>query len=996
MKNLILVFALLILSSGLVLQSQDNRPNILWITIEDWSPDLSCYGTKGIHTPHVDKLASEGIRYEQAFTTGPVCSVSRSAMMTGFHQNYIEANQHRTHDKQPLPYGIKPIPKIMEEAGYYTCLMSWKTDCNFTPNTRQELFMDVSDWTKMGEIGWRNRNEGQPFFARVTFGGTHRLWNRDPKRPIDIKDVELPPYYADNDFIRRDWANGLEQMQLVDQQVGELIQILDDEGLADNTIVFFIGDHGRCHIRGKQFLYDGGTHIPMIMRWPGKLEPGQINDDMVMAIDICATILEAAEIEAPVPLHGKDLLGKEVKKRKFVFSARDKMDETHDAMRAIRSKDFKLIKNLMPERPYLQYNQYKEGGYPVLAEMNVLNLKGELTPEQAAFFAPTKPEIELFDLNKDPHEINNLADDPAYAKVKKELLAELEDWRQNVIKDKGVSDEFRAGDVFPASCPTATVDQWVAQNQGNYDFNKSGWPAWYPTRTLEEWEKARAGWIPWVFRAPDSKMTRPNINSSYKNKKKKVAAGPIIADWESIRNSYHVPDWFRDAKFGIFLHWGPYAVPGFSSEKYPKGIYQEGWRKGGEHPYSYHRETYGDPSQFGYKDLIPMFKAENYDAMEWAALFKKAGARYVVPVAEHHDGFAMYASNYTRWNAAEMGPKKDVMRMLKEASEAEGMKFGVSSHFALNRMYYSKKDPNWDTNDPEFADLYWRPIEKDSKPSRDFLELWWNRTTDIIDQYEPDLMWFDFGLDKPGWEVVHKEILAYYYNRGLEWDKGVVFQDKNMKYKAFPEDLIVLDIERGRMDSTYKYPWQTDTSVGEISWGYTKNEKYKSYDYLLDELIDIVSKNGCLLLNIGPKADGTIPEEAEEILLQMGQWLEKNGEAVFETRPWITFGEGPTKVSQGHHSEKNNKDSGPEDIRFTTKGELLYATSLGWPEDGTFTVKSLAKGNPYDSRKIESVEFISGANKMSWKQKADGLKLKVKGEKPCDAAFSFRIHFSDI
>ena len=233
-------------------EQPSERPNILWITIEDWSADLSCYGTKGVHTPNVDRLAKEGIRYQWAFTTSPVCSTSRSAMMTGFHQNYIGANQHREQHKKPLPHGIKPIPHLFAEAGYFTALMSRKTDCNFVPNSRDELFMGRD---------WRERKSGQPFFARISFGGTHRLWNRDPRRPIDTKDVELPPYYPDTEFCRRDWANGLEQMQLVDRQVGELLKRLEKEGLAENTIVFFIGDHGRCHIRGKQFLYDGGhTH----------------------------------------------------------------------------------------------------------------------------------------------------------------------------------------------------------------------------------------------------------------------------------------------------------------------------------------------------------------------------------------------------------------------------------------------------------------------------------------------------------------------------------------------------------------------------------------------------------------------------------------------------------------------------------------------------------------------------------------------------------------
>lgn len=489
-------------------QPVERRPNILWITIEDWCPDLSCYGTKGIHTPHVDELAAEGIRFTRAFTTAPVCSASRSAMMTGFHQNYIRANQHREHSKQPLPHGIKPIPHLFREAGYFTALMSWKTDCNFEPNKRLELFMG-DDWSE--------RKPGQPFFARVTFGGTHRAWARDPVRPVDPAAVEIPPYYPDTPLVRRDWANGYEAMQLVDRQIGELLQRLADEGLAENTIVFFIGDHGRCHIRGKQFLYDGGIRIPMIMRWPGKVAPGTVSRDLVMSIDICATILDAAGITPPVPLHGKNLLGADVRRRKYIFAARDKMDETHDAMRAIRSKDFKLILNLMPERPYCQYNRYKEGAYPVLAEMSVMNLRGELTPEQAAFFAPTKPEVELFDLRSDPHEIHNVADAPAYADVKAELLAELDDWRRNVIDDEGVSDEFRALDVFPERCPVACMDDWVEANADNHDFSRFGWPPWYPTRSLEEWEWARELWKPYVFRGPTDDVPRPNTVHSKKN-----------------------------------------------------------------------------------------------------------------------------------------------------------------------------------------------------------------------------------------------------------------------------------------------------------------------------------------------------------------------------------------------------------------------------------------------------------------------------------------------
>ena len=452
------------------------KPNIVWIMMEDWGYELSCYGAKGVLTPNIDGFAAEGIRYTNSFCTAPVCSPSRSAMITGFHQNYIGANQHRTQgpgfEKEQLPYGIKPITHLLEEAGYYTCLMeSKKTDCNFL--TDKPLFIG-NDW---GE-----RAGGQPFFAQITFGGTHRKWLRDPERPINIEDVELPPYYPDTPLARRDWANGLEAAQLVDRQIGEILQRLEDEGLAENTLVFIIGDNGRCMPRGKQFLYDGGIQVPIIARWPGRIKPGQVSENMVMTIDISATILEAAGIKPGYETHGKSLFGPEVQDRKYIFAARDKMDDTHDAMRAIRSAEYKLIHNLMPERAYCQYNRYKEASYPVLALLNIMNMKGELPPGQAAFLAPEKPEFELYDLQADPYELNNLAADPGYAGVKEELLGELNKWR-SAINDRGVSEGFRNG----------------------------GWPSTYPTRTLEAWEEVLAIWEPWVFRDPESQMERPAI-----------------------------------------------------------------------------------------------------------------------------------------------------------------------------------------------------------------------------------------------------------------------------------------------------------------------------------------------------------------------------------------------------------------------------------------------------------------------------------------------------
>ncbi len=453
----------------------EQKPNIVWIMLEDWGYQLSCYGEKGINTPNVDKVAADGIRFINSFATAPVCSPSRSAMITGFYQNYIGASQHRTNgsgfERKPLLHGIKPITHLLEDAGYFTCFMATrKTDLNFTLDKPVYQGKD-----------WNERKEGQPFFAQLAFPGTHRRWKRDTVNPIEIKDVELPPYYPQTDLAKRDWANGLEAMQIVDRKVGEILNRLEDEGLVDNTVVFIIGDNGRCMPRGKQFLYDGGIQVPIIVKWPEKIKPGQVRADLVNTLDISKTILDLAGVTTEQTLHGANLLDGSTLDRKYIFAARDKMDSTHDAMRAVRTRNFKLIHNLMPERAYCQYNNYKERSYPVLALLNVMNLKGELTPEQALFMAPHKPEFELFDLKNDPWELKNLADNSDYKGVKDALLAELTNWRENVIHDQGVKEQFRNG----------------------------GWPATYPTKTLEEWEATLEKFKPWVFREPGVDMEQP-------------------------------------------------------------------------------------------------------------------------------------------------------------------------------------------------------------------------------------------------------------------------------------------------------------------------------------------------------------------------------------------------------------------------------------------------------------------------------------------------------
>jgi len=410
--------AALTLSGAFAAKKEDDRPNILLIYAEDICADLSCYGAKAVQTPVLDKMAADGIRFTNAFVTGPVCSASRSAMMCGMYQTSIGAHNHRTAKKKSLPDPVKPFPQLLKEAGYYTVLKG-KTDLNFLWN-KKAVFSSTKDWA--------GRDKGRPFFCQMTFGVTHRTFKRDPENPIDPKTVEIPPIYAEHPIIRRDWTDYLESIQIMDRQVGGVLKRLDDEGIADNTLVIFLGDHGRCMPRGKQFCYDGGIHVPLIVRWPKAVKDGQVRDHMTSAIDISATILKCADVDVPKWMQGRPFLPKDRTRRKYIFAARDRCDGTADRIRCVRSKEFKYIKNFYPDRPYTQLNAYKERQYPPLAVMKLLYKQGKLTPGQAHFMAPSRPPEELYDLNADPHELNNLADNPEHAKVLKKYRAELEKW----------------------------------------------------------------------------------------------------------------------------------------------------------------------------------------------------------------------------------------------------------------------------------------------------------------------------------------------------------------------------------------------------------------------------------------------------------------------------------------------------------------------------------------------------------------------------------------
>ena len=408
------------------------KPNIVWVIVEDMSPHFGCYGETTIETPNVDKLAADGAMFTQAFVTAPVCSTCRSALITGMYQTSIGAHHHRSGrgtEKIHLPEHVQLVPKLFQDAGYFIAnggnlgpkkpprKEKWrigKTDYNFEWD---ESVYDSNDF--------RDRKPGQPFFAQIQMkGGKGRTWKTP--NPIDPADVVLPPYYPDDSVIRDDWAQYLNSVMNTDIQVGNLMDLLREEGVADNTYVFFMTDHGISHARGKQFVYEEGMRIPLIVWGPG-IEAGTVRDDLVVHIDMAATSLEMAGIEVPAYMQGRSLFGPKAKPREYVVCARDRCDETVDRIRGLRTDRFKYIRNFYPARPYLQPCAYKDKK-PILKALRKLHAEGKLNRDQMLIMAPFRPEEELFDLQADPHELNNLAADPAYRETLLELREKLNEW----------------------------------------------------------------------------------------------------------------------------------------------------------------------------------------------------------------------------------------------------------------------------------------------------------------------------------------------------------------------------------------------------------------------------------------------------------------------------------------------------------------------------------------------------------------------------------------
>lgn len=495
-------------------------------------------------------------------------------------------------------------------------------------------------------------------------------------------------------------------------------------------------------------------------------------------------------------------------------------------------------------------------------------------------------------------------------------------------------------------------------------------------------------------------------------------------DFDSLLQ-YKCPDWFRDAKFGIFLHWGVNSVPGFNGhygrymywQEKPDPVEGTGWSEQATDVYPHHVETYGHPTEFGYKDFIPMWKAEKFDAGKLAAFFKSIGARYVVPMAVHHDNFDNWDSKYHRWNSVKMGPKIDIIGEWKKACAENKLRFGVSSHFNgghENVFFQGGSDASgplagvpYDTMDPKYDDFYHRRTPDRKKILPYIGEEFLNRHIDLVESYQPDLLYFDGGLP---YEENGLKLAAHFYNENMKNNEGKLDCVLALK-RNFPEGAATLDIEKGQADRLREEPWQTDTTIND-GWFYLGKQKAQKYkkvsdnplhtsegaegeelrmdaELIIDNLVDIVSKNGNLLLNIGPRADGSIPEIFVDELKKIGKWLDLNGEAIYETRPWIMFGEGPTQIKTGYDSEPD-KPWSKEDIRFTTKENVLYAIPMDWPDGKKFTVKSLHEDQAALGE-IKSVSLLGHEVDLEWKRHKEGLTISLPEERPCEYAYVFKI-----
>lgn len=462
-----------------------------------------------------------------------------------------------------------------------------------------------------------------------------------------------------------------------------------------------------------------------------------------------------------------------------------------------------------------------------------------------------------------------------------------------------------------------------------------------------------------------------------------IETGYYKDTWDSLME-FEVPSWFQKAKFGIFIHWGLYSIPANSNEWYSRNMYIEGMPA-----FEHHVKTFGPQKEFGYKDFIPMFTAEKFDPDEWAKVIKEAGAKYVFPVAEHHDGFQMYKSNISHYNSFEMGPKRDILGELKTAFEKRDLTFCTSSHRAEHWFFMGHgKEFDSDIKEPmKRGDFYWPAMpESDHQdlfsqpyPTEEYLQDWLIRTCEIVDEYKPKILYFDWWIQHEAFKPYLRKLVAYYYNRGLEWGEKVAVC---YKHDAMMFGSGIVDVERGKFADSKPYYWQTDTAIAKNSWCYTDTLDYKTSKEIILNLIDVVSKNGNMLLNVGPKGDGSIPEGDALILKEIGEWLSVNGEAIYNSKVWRKSAEGPTLEVEGQFTDNGVKEYTREDFRFTVRGGYLYAAALNYPIDGKILIKSLADSHDQNAPEfhgiITDVSVLGFDEKPLWEKGTKGLHIQTK------------------
>ncbi|TWT91495.1 sulfatase family protein [Stieleria varia] len=436
-QSLCLLSALvfLTLSSAIDTSFAETPPNVVWIIADDLGPELGCCGYPSVSTPNIDRLAANGTLFTHAFSTAPVCSSSRTAFQTGRYQIEINAQHHNTRDKQPLPESVPTVTGLMRQAGYFVSnghglandKKVAKSHFNFVYDSKE--FFDGNDWSQ--------RQPEQPFFAQIQIKEPHRPFVKSDRIHSD---APIPPYYPEHPITRADWSDYLASIEELDRKVGRVLDRLEAEGLRENTLVLFFGDHGRPHVRGKQWLYDGGLHTPLIVSWPGKIAAGKSDDRLTSLLDLMPTTLAAAGISQP-GLPGLSLLSSVGHEK--LFAARDRCGDAVDRIRCVRTRDFKYIRNYYPDRPYLQLSSYKKLSYPVVTLMKVLHEQGKW---DAPFMAETRPAEELYDLNADPNEMHNLAGEERHQATLARLRQELDRWIDQT-GDTGAIDESKTVDM---------------------------------------------------------------------------------------------------------------------------------------------------------------------------------------------------------------------------------------------------------------------------------------------------------------------------------------------------------------------------------------------------------------------------------------------------------------------------------------------------------------------------------------------------------------------